>query len=320
MSSTKKLLNEYVRELILEDDYGGIMTSDSPYGIEFVSRDQLVDIFVSPFVNAFKHMEGKTKELSQKGLTLLRVTFEALATTIIPILQDNYKEIFAEEKEAIDSIRSEYSKYYQTTWDAFKNDDVAIAAFMYRPDLILTGKLINKAPKVAGKLLSILSGGELDKYLSKLLKNESVSRVLVEDDNTLDTEKLQKIVANKKVQSILANSEETQKLTNIGEKFTKATLQNVYKQAQDVLGSKSLIDLQKILKKPLPQIDELKKAPQEERVKLEQKLLLTIKKSMKEFYVQSLTSQMKKAIEAGIPESHPFVKLYNVIIQKIKNL
>lgn len=320
-NSDKKILREYVREIICEDDYGGIMSAGmgSPYGIEFVSRDQLFDIFVSPFVNAFKHAEGKTKELSQKGLTLLRVTFEAIATSIIPVLQDDYAKIFAEEKETIDSIRSEYGKYYQATWDAFKNDDVAIAAFMYRPDLILTTKLIDAAPKVAAKLLSVLSGGELDKYMAKLLKNESVSRVIREQEE-FDTEKLKKVINNKKVKAILANSSVTRKLSDEGEKFVKQTIQEVYERAQKVLGAKSIEELEKFLKKKLPKTEELKKAPQQERTKLERELLATIKKSMKEFYVKSIRAQAKKAVDVGVPSDHPFVVLYENVAQKINSL
>jgi len=43
-------------------------------------------------------------------------------------------------------------------------------------------------------------------------------------------------------------------------------------------------------------------------------------KSIKEFYVKSLEEQLKKATEAGIPESSDFVKDYRSVIGKIKAL
>lgn len=353
---TRSLLRECIREVLREDyggDYGG-MDMMGPYGMEFVSRDQLYDIFVKPFVNVVGVAAGKTKELSQKGQTLLKVAFEAVATTLIPWLRDDYEEIFATEKQAIDKIRSEYGQYYDAVWDAFKNSDVMIAAFMYRPDLFLTAGLASKAPKVAAKLLSVLSGGVLDNVLGELLKGSdggsksskksksSSSRsvggmgdswgstgmgdmgyfesVIREADDEGSEGPLEKLVKNKKVRQLVANSEETQKLAAVGQDVVRGTLKNVFKKAQGVLSAKSLDDLQKKLGKKLPGMEKLSKVPQQERQKAEQQLIMGVKKSMKEFYVKQLESQVKKAVESGVPQNHPFVKDYMNVISKVKNL
>ena len=41
---------------------------------------------------------------------------------------------------------------------------------------------------------------------------------------------------------------------------------------------------------------------------------------MKEFYVKQLEGQVKAAVEAGVPQSHPYVTDYQKVIQRIKSL
>lgn len=342
---TRVLLREYVRTALAEDfggdlggfgDMGGMGGGMGGYG-EIVGGDQLYDIFVQPFVNAIGHAAGKTKELSQKGITLLKVAFETVATSLIPFLKDDYANIFAHEKKELDKIRSEYGKYYQATWDAFKNEDIMIAAFMYRPDLFVTVDLAQKAPKVAAKLLSVLSGGALDKVLSGIIHGKKddegggaedfwsqVSKhagkkhegILREDDDGNNV--IAKLVANKKVKQVLANSEATQKSAKLGQEMVRNTLKQVFDQAHGVLSAKSLEDLQKKVGKKLPGLDKLAKVPDQERQKAEQELLIATKKMMKEFYVKQLEGQVKKALDAGVPHDHPFIHDYNSVIAKIK--
>lgn len=338
------LLREAIQEVLKEDDYGGFgdISGGAPYGMHYASKDQMYNIFVKPFADVAGVAAGKTKELSTKGQTVLKVAFETLATTLIPVLKDSYGEIFADEKEKIDRIRSEYGEVYNATWDAFKEMDVLVAAFMYRPDLFLTVQFARKAPQAAAKLLSVLSGGTLDRVLGGILKGggggkktdhregpgmpfESVLREKGDEkpaekkpDNKLS--KLEQLMAHKKVKQTLANSPKVQQMTKVGQDLVQDTLKQVFEQAQGVLGAKSLQDLQAKLGKKLPGMDKLGEVPQQERQKAEQTLLIGVKKSMKEFYTKQLEGQVKAAVEAGVPKDHPYVRDYTSVIAKIKGL
>lgn len=338
---TKVLLREYVQEVLKEDDFGGLAMSDAmvgPYGMHYASGEQLYNIFVKPFADVVGVAAGKTKELSEKGQTLLKVAFESIATTLVPILKDSYGEIFEKEKEQLDKIRAEYSDVYQATWDAFKENDVLVAAFMYRPDLFLTAKFAEKAPKAAAKLLSVLSGGKLDNVLSKLLKGGGGGKkdsregpgmpfegALHEKgdeggDKKGPKEKLAALMQNDKVKEVLANSPKVAQMTKAGQAMTRGTLKDVYEQASAVLSAKSLQDIQAKMGKKLPGLDKLQQVPQQERQKAEQDLLKGIKAGMKEFYVKQLEGQVKAAVEAGVPKDHPYVTDYAGVISKIKGL
>lgn len=341
---TRVLLREYVQEVLKEDmgsDYSGLGLdtamggSSGPYGMHFASEDQLYKVFIKPFADVVGVAAGKTKELSQKGLTLLHVAFEALATTLVPILKDSYGEIFAKEKEEIAKIRSEYADVYNSTWDAFKDNDILVAAFMYRPDLFLTAQFVRKAPKAAAKLLSVLSGGTLDRALMGILKGggegkkdshegpglplESVLREAGDKPNS-KVDMLAQLADNKKVHQALANSPKVQQMTKTGQDTVRGTLQGVFKQAQSVLQAKSLQDIQAKLGKKLPGMDKLAQVPQQERARAEQDLLKGIRAGMKEFYVKQLEGQVKAAIAAGVPNDHPYVRDYQSVITRIKSL
>jgi hypothetical protein len=170
-----KLLREYIREVLTEDeapyDYGSMYLSDAnvgPYGVHFGSGKDLYHIFIEPFTDVVKTAAGKGKEISQKAQTLGKVVFETIATTLIPVLTDSYKEIFEHEQQEIDKIRKEYDEVYQSNWDAFKDNDVLTVAFFYSPAALLTTQFARKSPLVVSSLLSVLSGGQLDPWLTKV--------------------------------------------------------------------------------------------------------------------------------------------------------
>jgi hypothetical protein len=344
--TTEKLLREYVRAVISEDEgggdggvYGDLSSADagmSPYGVSFGSGQDLYKVFVAPFTDVVATAAGKTKEISQKGQTLLRVAFEAVATTLVPILRDSYAEIFAKEEAALDMIRNEYGEIYAANWDALRDNDVVLAAFMYNPARFLTTKLAQKSPKVVAKLISILSGGTLDGWLKKVADkfgwdkasgaNKSVhggsfgpmEGVIREEDDKHS--QVSQVLANDRVKAKLADSLLVKRMQQDGQALVRGTLEQVYKQASAVLGAKSLQELQQKLGKPLKGMDKLAQLPQQERQKAEQVILAGAKKSMREFYVKSLEGQVKKALEAGVPEDHPFINDYRRTVSKIKAL
>ena len=172
--SIEHLLREYVRALLKEEgDHAGYTAHDimmsagaaSPYGIHYGTGSDMYDAFVKPFVDVIQTAAGKTKELSARAQALLKVAFEAVATTVIPILRDDYEEIFEKERHSLEKIRQEYGDVYQSNWDALFNSDVQIAAFFYAPAALLTAQLVRKSPDLALNLISILSGGSLDDWI-----------------------------------------------------------------------------------------------------------------------------------------------------------
>lgn len=399
MRQKQDLLRVYIRELLKEDDggmggYGGLGglggLSDGmigPYGMEFVNRNELYDIFVQPFANVFGVAAGKVKELTQKTITLGRVVLEAVATTFLFWLRDDYAKIFENEKERIDKIRSEYGHYYDDVWNSLGNSDVMIAAFMYNPGLFLTTHLAKKAPRVAANLLSILTGGHLDDMLGSLIEpeknkgddvppaqgwsnrgrsgrtsrtkkghistggygmgsgggygnyygdsggfggygegNYTAGMILVEDEKEHVNKKNKKkltlvdLINNDKVQQAIKNNSIANKMSDIGQEVVQNTLSDVFEQAQSALSVRSLDDVQKKMGKKLPEAEKLKKAPEKERQKAEQQLMLVLHKTTKEFYVKQLISITEKAVASGVPRNHPFIKDYESVIAKIKKL
>lgn len=326
---TEQIVRKQIRKILSEDDGGAYSGWEGgmggAYGMHYASKDQLYGIFVKPFVDVVQVGAGKAKELSVKTQTLASVAFKTIITTLLPGLSQNYSEIFEKEKHALDKIRSQYASVYGATWDAFKEADVMIAAFMFRPDLILTTQFVRKAPKVAAHLLSVLSGGKLDDVLGKLLHSEkgktTSESILYEksDKNDEVVDKLVALVSNKKVKKILANSEEVQKLSGIGKELVLGTLKDVITSAESVLSATEIKQLEKPLGKKIPQLDQLSKVPENERKPAEQQLLKTLKLSMKEFYLKQLEAQVKSAVTAGLPQDHPYVKSYLEAISKIKS-
>lgn len=346
---TQVLIREYVRQVLREDDYSSILAGDhfgGHYGAHYGSSSDLYNVFIKPFVDVVQTAAGKTKEISQRAQTTAKVAFEALATSLIPALSDSYAEIFAEEERQIQQIRSEYAEVYNSTWDAFRENDVLIAAFLYRPDLFLTATFAKHAPQATAKLLSVLSGGTLDSVLDRfnvasrpLVKpniqggggemfgggggfgySESVIREESTENQKDKPSTLEKLVVNPKIKSVLQKSPIVRQMTKQGQELVRDTLKNVFEEASAVLSAKTLSDLQKASNAKLKGLDELQSVPEQERQKVEQLLLATTKKSMKTFYIKQLEAQVKSAIEAGTPDNHPYVQDYQRLIAKIKAL
>lgn len=342
-----KLLREYIREVIVETGGDGgaadIMMSDAavgPYGMHFGSSEDLYKIFVKPFADVVQTTVGKTKELSQQAQTVVKVAFESVMTTLIPVLSDSYSEIFAKEKNELDKIRNEYSEVYKANWDAFKDNDVLAAAFMYAPTALLTIQFARKSPGVAAKMISALSGGTLDGFLKKVAdkfpnwnspggptglgRRDDGPGVPMEGILREDGDKKQpdvaEILTNKKVIAALQNSPVVKRMEQQGQAMVRHTLEQVFKQAQAVMTAKTLQDVQHKTGAKLKGLDKLAQVPPQERQKLEQTMLASAKKSMKEFYVKNLQAQVKQAIDGGISQNSTYVNDYQNVIRKIQAL
>jgi len=361
--SSERLLREYVREVLREDDtgavWGDLHSHDMmmhPYGAHFGSGSDLFKIFVKPFVDVFDTAMGKTKELSVRVQTLARVAFETIATTLVPIFSDSYKQIFANEKKHIDKIRQEYKEVYQSNWDAFRDNDAFWTAFCYAPWAIVTVKLIKHSPKAAGRMLSTLTGGKHDKVLSRLLGDWNAAGMgpktglnynggwrdghghmhggyetmgiggfyegtLHEDEGDEGRlDKAARALTSDRFLSALRESPIVKGMEHEAQAAVKGALSQVYKEARAVAQAKTLHDLQQRSGKQLKGLDKLRQVPEAERQKVEAQLLVTLRQAMKNFYCKSLESQLESAMKAGVPESSPYVRDYKSVIAKIKTL
>lgn len=346
MQKSDELLRQLIREMISEDDTGGLMDAgydmNNGFGAHYASSNQMYDTFVKPFVDVADVAGGKTKEMSKKTGTLMKVAFETIATTLIPFLNDSYDEIFKDESEALDKIKNEYADVYNATWDAFKDNDIATMAFMYNPGSCLTSLLARKAPGVTGKLLSVLSGGSLDGFLDKVKdkfgrkgsappdrssggntdswqdEHKWLKGTLLREDD--EKQSAGDVLTNKKVIDKALATPTAQHMQRDAVNVVRNTLKKVYAQAQAIMSAKDIGDLQTKLGKKFPGFDKLQQVPQQERAQAEQQLLTTTKKSMKAFYVKNLKSQIDKAMKAGIPQNSSFVRDYMSVISKINAL
>jgi hypothetical protein len=347
----EQLLREYVRVLLSEDDggvYGDLAITDAtmnPYGISFGSGDDLYRVFLKPFVDVVDTAQGKTKELSQKAQTLAKVAFEAIATSLVPVVSDSYKEIFAKEKEHIDKIREEYHDVYASNWDAFRDNDVMCTAFCYDPTAVLGLKLAKQSPRIAIKFISTLSGGTLDSWLEKVKHNFGISdkdeepktgldfkghgpenavpmESLVREDAEGSEKKpsLSQVLTSPKLIEKLKQSPVVQKMEQEGRGMVRSTLAQVYKQAQGVLKANSLQALEQATGSKLKGTEKLSQVPQEDRAKLEQATLAGARTSLKAFYIKNLEGQVKKALSSGIPQDSDYVKDYQRVIARVKAL
>lgn len=359
------LLREYVKSVLAEDDaggnpaYGGAGSIDAsgPYGVSFGSGNDLIDTFISPFVDLFKTSVGQAKEITRRAGTVLNVALQTVLTTLIPIYGYNYSDVFEKEKEDLKKIREQYKDVYARTDKALSSSDAGMLAFMASPALVLGYKFGKTVPPAAAKetkeMLSAITSGFSDKVLGKVKSSyEKAGKWAVgdagdapkkgsgkkgpgsvfpegrlyEDAEKKGTMSLNKVLANKKFLDHVMNSPEAQRMQKQAEELYKRTLDEVYSQAETLLKkTKTVEDLEAQAKGKLKgdmkaKIEEVKKLPPAEKEKAEKMLVDGVRKAMKEFYVKNLTDHVKKVIAAGIPTDAPYVKDYKSTIQKIGSL
>lgn len=355
-SSSSHLLKEYVKEVLTEDSFGASTLSDAgitagdisaaagPYGMAFGNREDLKNTFITPFTDVFKTAVGKSKEITRKARTLLTVSFGVILTTLIPGLGAKYAKVFEKEKSDIQKIRNQYKDVYERTNKALSSTDAAFVAFVTAPDLTLSALALSKSPEVVKDILSVFTGGFSDDLFNKvkdknfgdLLDNsgsdsskkkkkrdkdgnvfgESLLKEISEEEAT------KKILSNRKfLRKSLSNSRSLGEIQKVATESYRRSLSEIYKQAVAVLKeAKTLEDLEKLTGKKIPEAEDLKNLPPQEKEKAEKMLIDAARKTMKEFYIKNLQSQIDAVAKAGIPEEAPYVQDFKETIQKIKSL
>lgn len=309
------LLREYIKTILQEEDFGGI-GGFGEMGLDFTGGDpkKLYNIFVQPFTDVFKTAAGKSKELSQKLQTAGKVAFTTVVTSLIPIFSDKYDEIFANEKEQINKIKSDYKDVYDRAWEAVKDNDILSAAFMYNPAALVTSKVVKDSPKHVASLLNILTGGRLDGLLKKGA-NPALQRMFANE--SLLREELN---LSPKIKDLINNNPKVQNMQASMRKVIRSSLEQMFDQANSIAKVKTVDDLQKLLGKNVSKLNDIKKLNEPERSQVVQKIVQATKESTKSFYIKKLESIVKKASEAGVPGDHPYVKDHRAALAKIKGI
>ena len=165
------------------------------------------------------------------------------------------------------------------------------------------------------------SGGGKKKKHDKEGPGMPFESVIREDEGgTEKSNPVAKLLSHPKVKEYLADAPKVQQMKRVGQTLVQGTLKDVMKHAQAVLGAKSLQDLQSKLGTKLPGLDKLAQVPEQERAGAEAKLLKGVRDGMKEMYVKQLEAHVKSAVQAGVPQDHPYVSDYQAVISKIKSM
>lgn len=326
--TVSKVLKEYVR-LLVEDEYGGFDITasnvDSPGGASFGSGKDLYNVFVKPFVDVVDTTVGKTKELSQRAQTLAKVAFESIATTLIPTLEDDYESLFEREKANLDKLKSQYGAVYDATWDAFKENDVLAAAFFYDPSMMLTAKIAQQAPVQTVKLLNVLTGGNLDGFLQKVIKrfklgHRSSSRGegpglpegrIIKEEADIGT-----VLSQKKIKAAINDSAKTESMRSAAKQVTDQTL-NAISQRIDAIRSATSIDSLNSKLNTKIDVKELSKLSQQDRANVERAAIQAAKKSALSLYERGLKQRLKTLRDAGVPDGHGYVVAIKKVLSKV---
>lgn len=347
----EEIVRQHIRKILREEgdggfggDYGwgGLSTGlGGGWGMGYgIGKD--LGKFLDPFVDVFKIATGATKELTRRALTIVSVAGEAILTTLIPWLADDYGKIFAKEREDVQKIRDSYREAMNSVWEAFKYDDFLVTAFMYAPAEMLASTAARYAPEVTGKALSVLSGGTLDGVLDKIFDKYAkgpewktykrfatgvadigASRTasllgafegVVREKKDVDNKKqsLESVLSNKKLIAAAGRGQVARKMSAATHEIVDNALKQAQEQAAAALAAQNLADIEKMTGKKLPEkfTTALKKAQPQERQKIEQSVLAGLKKSMKAFYIKGIKDQVQRMIDAGVPSSHSLVRAY----------
>lgn len=159
-----RLLRQYIRSSLLTEDIDVGITHELYGGWGSATGADLKSVFFGPFTDVLSTAAGAGKKIAARATTLFKVALETIKTSLIPFLDNKYKEIFAAEQQALNSIQGQYKDVYDRTRKALSNDALMFG-FLAAPAVFLSAKGAAMAPDTLRSLLSVASGGVSDKYL-----------------------------------------------------------------------------------------------------------------------------------------------------------
>lgn len=331
-----------MKKNLINEEFGG-GDFGGPYGLDFTGGDhsKLTKVFVGPFTDVFKTAAGKGKEVSTKMQTLGKVAIEAVATTFIPQLSSDFKEIFDKEHEQLGKLRNQYRDVYDRTWTAIKDNDVLAAAFAYAPAQMITSAAARKAPGPVLDVVNIMAGGKLDGFVSKIkkkLKLGGEQKILSSDSGPgpmearvvhgkfIITEKsdgkfdVGKALSQDKVKKIIQANPTVRNMEQASRSIVKQGLETMFDNLSSLASSKSVQELEQKLGKKFGLEKQLQNVPEGERKQFEQTLLHTALRGMKDVAIQHLKTVVKASLGGGVPSDHPFVVDHKKAMSKINQI
>lgn len=313
-----KIIREYVRLLV--------ETGEDEFGYLYGSYDDLYRMFIKPFVDVAEVAAGEVGKTAARLETLVKVTFEAIISSLIPILSADYKEIFDREKEKIEQIENDHREAYDSLREFTSNPDMVALAFFMEPTSFITRNVAKRSIKGVLRLIDILGKGRdvVQNYTSQFRDRYDLSTLHVamgEADKHGALSKLDKAVdalTKPKLLKVVASSPEATAMRSKAQSVLFSTLNNVYAEARDVLNAHDLSQLQQHMHgKQIKGIDKLAKLRGHMREKAERELLDKVRASMKKFYVDFLNKRIEQALSAGVPSSSKYVVAHKKTIEKI---
>lgn len=203
MENDKKLLREFVREILKEDDTGGGYGSGDMSGMMNSWGGGMMNYgpsikswVIDPFLDVGKIFKASATKLATRVKTLFKIVLETVLTTVIPFLQSNYTLIFKQEKEELKRIREKYAEAFAAV-DKVYTDDVMILSFMISPTAFITAKAAAKAPLAVMSMLEIFAHGNenMTKYFEDVRKRlDAIQKDILIDPDEYKIDKRGQVV------------------------------------------------------------------------------------------------------------------------------
>jgi len=342
---SNKLLREYISQilknhLIVEEDGMGSYAGEYDMGLGgaggmgvYASGDGLFKTFIQPFVNVIGTVAGKTKEVIRSGITVLNVAFEGLMTSLVPFLEDSYDEIFEKEKSDLAEIRSQYQSYYDETEQAL-GTDAKLLAFLAFPGAALTGKFVSTAPAAAKSILSVATGGYSDELLggsgggsrrrgpSNVFDSytRAYNSILTEVEKEESDSLASKIKSKKFIDTLLDRSPAMKESSRFAKDLYLKNLGERVKLVLDIYEAKTLLELGRIIGKPIsiPTSKELDPEEKMSTAEIEKKFLEAVKSTSQKAAIAALKEYVRP-VQQTFGDDHPFVRDYNSVIEALNS-
>lgn len=346
-----RILREYVQSVLLaEDDAGGGYDmsglGDSPYGISW-GGPSMTQTFLQPFADVFSTAKAAASNISARTRTLAKITFESLATSVLPFLIADYNDIFKEEKLQLDKIQQKYADVFARTNNAFKNDDIKLVAFMLNPALTIAAAAATATPMLAIGLYDVLAGTDpyLKNYLVKAKKfaEKKISAVTnkkyskgssgyggydtgmygeakLHEADDKGKEELIAMLTDPKFLIALNNSPTAKAIKQEATQIINATVKKLMDRFKQVQAARTVDDLVRLFPKiDRSKVAEFQKLPQQEKTGVEQQIATQVKAAAKKLYSEVIKAQLASAKAANLPNNHPLVAGYTKVLSMLQS-
>ncbi len=124
--------------------------------------------FVAPFGTLFGALGYSTEKIANAAYYFTKkilVNIPRLFNPVTPLIFDDIKD---EEKASYKRLDQRYAAVLKEVNQQLKNTDIKALAFLYAPQSILAGTFITKTPKVAYKVLNVLTGNKVNDLITNV--------------------------------------------------------------------------------------------------------------------------------------------------------